>query len=529
MKSQHYKKILTILSFALFLIGTETIIIYKIYQLEQTININLNNNTNASLSDINNLVSNLNKNISISLSDQNNLLIGLQNKITFDRRMHESAAKLMFPTYDALDLALLRDYEIDTTARPLEYMPIQIPPSLPIFEKAVPVTSSKENIYQFFLDGVWHKVPVDTSLAIPGLKVIIPEENQLHPIVTLTGAEGKNINYYFEFDVVPTFDSSFYWQIPTLGCPGVSSPNTTVKKGFTFDVYYSHLSEEDGRSLSVVFPFSVAAMRNIQESGLNMLEFDRLALILGHNNSPEATIREVFEYTKRVINRATTDTELRGVESVFKTGFGGCGHMNTFAGELLERNGIHFRLLAGFNPKVRVFYPGAGHTTAEIKLPNAENWSYFDPYLNIYLPGWPVSRIINENKIKIQAIDFDDIRFNYGNTKRHDYLFKELLLHELFKYYVYYDNKNRAYNFNMFNIFGRDHLYGVDWELPEVAPEAKQSYMPETVTIFVRARYMVNAYYPVTHGRSSLPAADTSGATAFSPWAEMSFTVQIPK
>jgi hypothetical protein len=80
----------------------------------------------------------------------------------------------------------------------------------------------------------------------------------------------------------------------------------------------------------------------------------------------------------------------------------------------------------------------------------------------------------------------------------------------------------------MFTMYGREHLYGTDWELSNASTEAKQDYLPEEVTIYVRGRYLVNALFPVT-GMNNRPKrkSATVEPSFFSPWAETSFTVKF--
>ncbi|MDL2279092.1 transglutaminase-like domain-containing protein [Desulfovibrio sp. OttesenSCG-928-G11] len=446
-----------------------------------------------------------------SLNEQ---VAGVEQRIAQQqkRRPDEAAALLKLPFFDTTDVALLSDYKVDT-------LPFEISNSPPILFKEDELFSEKRPAVDFqansYVDLQGKDVPIDTTLPAPVL--LINLENPLYPEISISEAPEGTVNYYFEFDSSPSFDTSQYWQYPVLTA-GYSNKNVTVKKGFKFNAYGGDLRDADGHSASMRFPFSAAAM---QAGWKGEDAFNRLALILGHGKSADETAKEVYEYARHVINRATNDTVFRNYLDVFRTGSGGCGHMNAFAGELLERNGIRYRMVSGFNPKTRVFIPGGGHSATEVFLPDT-GWSYYDPYLDLFFPGQSIFSIVSENAPEISIYD---LTFSASYPAP----WCRLTLAGLFTFRKYYDFKGRLPAASMLRLLGREHEYGSSWELSKPTTKAATAYMPEEVTIYVRARYLLHAKKPVTHTTDSTIFPPSQGKAAFSPWTVQSFTVKIPE
>jgi len=444
------------------------------------------------------------------------------------RRRNEVAARLMFPELDADDIGLLKDSELDTTQMVLEYAESEYQPESENFDYRKPLPEPLGDD-QAYLDDEGREIKVDPSLAAPEILIEIPPDDPWRPVVSVKPPDLTEVNYYFEFDTRPTFDSNLSWSAPSLLADSGGVMNLISRRELRhYYVYQGKLRHEDGRDARLKFPFTAAAMRDIPVDEIKMADFDRLALILGHHNSPEQTIREVFEFTRRVIKFGSTDTYYRPVLDVYKSGFGGCGHANGFAGELLERNGIRYRTVSGFNPKARVLAPGGGHSAAEILLPaagkEAAQWSYFDPYLDIYLPGVSIEDVVRQRQPAEHIYTLNP--FLPGRSG-------QVTLPDLFKMRRYLDQRARLPMAGMFQLFGREKVYGLEWPLTPAGPEAQENYWPEAVTVYVRARYLAGAKGPVK-SFYSLPhstgiSGESKGQERFSPWGAASFTIRSEK
>jgi len=206
---------------------------------------------------------------------------------------------------------------------------------------------------------------------------------------------------------------------------------------------------------------------------------------LGYGLGPQQVIQEIFNYVRYIYNQTLNDVHVRRPIDVFVTGLGQCAYINELAGTYLELNDIRYRAISGFNPNARVAYPEGGHTAIEVFDPILKEWSYFDPYLDIYLPGISVAdfpRVAEVNTFRIYRIKDERIASSLGEY---------LELDELFRYWYTVNYSGRTFQASVLNMLGRTDEYGMGWEI-----EGRPDYLPSDLfgehrTVYVRARYVL--------------------------------------
>jgi hypothetical protein len=177
-------------------------------------------------------------------------------------------------------------------------------------------------------------------------------------------------------------------------------------------------------------------------------------------------------------------------------------------------SGIRYRMVGGFNPSVRIAYPGGGHSAIEVLNPVTGRWSYFDPYLDILAMNLSAGEL---------ATDHRDTKIFNINPKFAQFG-PYLSASDLFKYRIYYDNQMRMRPFTMPMLFGREQDYGKQWSL-NVAPQFTAAELfPHSIRIHVRARYIFAGGKMIRHFTERYDKYDDVTAT---PWAQTSFVVPM--
>jgi hypothetical protein len=196
---------------------------------------------------------------------------------------------------------------------------------------------------------------------------------------------------------------------------------------------------------------------------------------------------------------------------------------------MLEMNGLRYRLVGGFNPTNRIWYPGGGHTAIEVW--DGAQWNYVDPYFDLLLEKLSAHKFKEAENARVKCWELLRLPESQLTTER-KLAMKNLTLADLFKYYIYGDKLMRlpmAHRVQLVAAAARGQAevclspenYGLQWPLRPGFEELNVPIdFPETQTIYVRARLLVGDIetQPLGSSLSSLEAKAT-----FGPWKTTSF------
>jgi len=437
-------------------------------------------------------------------------------QIQAKRHRQEAREKIlrMYPYLDRRAVLALDDGELES--RPIELMARDTSiTTTPSFANVKPDVRDLTPTYIFIgPDGNFH--PLETSKARSAPEITVAIRDDLKPRVTIPQAfdeQGKEATYHFEFDTDPSFSSPNVWRQPAL-VEGAQERDPRSRKALDLDVLRTTLRGVDARQNSISFPFRVTAMRLPAWDKLDFAELEKQSRALAYGLRHDQIVSEVYAYGRQVY-LWSEDTVYRSPIDTFVSGLGGCGHVNGLIGTFLEMNGIRYRTVSGFSPRVRVAYPGGGHSAIEVFSPDTRRWSYVDPYLDVFLPGESVESIVRAGK-------YNDLEIYPVESKFRD-LGDSVSLNRLFEYHVYSDSLGRLPTVGMPRLFGRTDDYGLQWKLNTAPVFTAKELFPEEMTIYVRARYVFAGETPVRHFNDFTPPA---GPVTASPWGTMSFTVK---
>jgi hypothetical protein len=415
------------------------------------------------------------------------------------------------PHLTATELDGLTDGQLDTTPASL----VCCPETLPEVSEGVFVNRPRDTLRigdQRYLDPEDVSVRVDDGLAKPRLEFRLGADGRPLARIDTPVWDGPGFrSHRFEFDTSPDFTSPNLWRCPTLD-PKVDGENL----GDDRDVSHYAMRTRDrnpraGQSLTVSFPFPAAAMcLPDARSEIGFQHIELLAAALASEGTVASTVDAVFRYAQAKYAHAN-DTAFRPPVEVIRASMGGCGHVNFLAGLLLELNGIRCRGVAGFDPALRQAYPGAGHTAIELLDPATDRWEYFDPYLDVRLPGRAASDMPRDPEASSIPLAKIDPQFHHlGNF---------IDLGRIFRYRIYLDLLRRLPNASMLQLEGREDSYGRDWRLFRPG-RSNRAPPPFRRAIHARARF-VYSEQAISQWRLKLEQAPVASPWAYatiSPW-----------
>jgi hypothetical protein len=466
-------------------------------------------------------------------ADQSNALQEAVARAVAARHANEAKALLIDPHLDQSEVQLLTDEEIDAETASLAAVDKSFPrePSPSLVTKAADPLNP-EFRYRYWIKisddpvrGVPAQPAVDTSL--PPLQIHVDLSDPKFPAVRVDPVKpdnGVQPLYYFEFDTSPSFSSPNFWGYPALQTfTGQDGRDLTSRSGLALDLFSAMQRGVDGRATEVRFPFRATAMRLPDNwSGLTYDEMVREALALGYGLSPLEAAHEVQRYA--VHNYLWGDDSLnRSAIDTFRAGLGQCGALNNLVGTLLELNGIRYRIVAGFNPKYRVFNATGGHTAIEVYDPRTRTWSYVDAYLDLFLPGRSAQMLaegnIPESQLRMTEIKASRARSLLGSW---------MTISSLFKYRTYGDGISRLPTASMLQLQAGpgESEYGRTWALNAAEPQSADSLFPERTTIYVRARYVLAGTRTLQPIESAALPISSSEKPVVSPWAVAKFEIE---
>ena len=292
------------------------------------------------------------------------------------------------------------------------------------------------------------------------------------------------VNFYFEVDNNPKFNSTLSVRYPSL------TPNYVSGSGdqYQFDVYnlsnvtlnLFHAGHKrmflDGR---FDLPFSTSVyLARIPENRdmISLKELEQVSYLLSQRPTEIENHKQIFQFVKLNHVWGGDKRTRKPVESfVVKTV--GCGHMNSVAGLLIELSGGRYRLVSGFDPYVRPFIPGGGHTAIEV-YSETLGWGYLDTFLDIYAP-----EISAEN---IKGSKIADTHIYTKKLEGKDYIVN---LERLFRFRIYGDQISRRALLPMTYLIGNEKQFGTKWKTTTINPSSLSDIKKEAV-IYVRGRYV---------------------------------------
>jgi len=374
-------------------------------------------------------------------------------------------------------------------------------------------------------------VEAEVTSQLPPLRFRTPAEPKVvvdscYPVISVVPPHNPNgmvINYFFEFDTSPEFNSPNVWRYP-MNTHACFDENITSRRAYRYVLFFSALRDVDSTNETVRFPFRVTNMRLPSDwDSLTYEEMAKQGFALGYLQAEAATVREVYEYVRYHYYDTGNDAKVKHPIDVFWSGVGQCGYVNDLAGTFLEFNGIRYRTISGFNPYVRSRLSGAGHTAMEVYQTRTGKWGYVDPFLDIFLPDVPVAEFPRSDRAK--RIKIHNVKNEWGGELQ-EHVGKSVELNELFRYWKMVNPHGRAGNRSVLHLLGHWNEYGMDWEI-----EGKRDYLPEDVfestkQIYVRARYILTDGREVRHYNDITNLDDKSEIYLVSPWATTTFIIQ---
>lgn len=409
--------------------------------------------------------------------------------------------------WSADELAVLKPHQLSTTLpRPFVRKPML--PEDPT-RRPPPRAAQAELYHRYVIDSE----PVEVDDSLPGLRfapLAFGDGLNARPTVAVDPAQvpvDRHAVYYFEFDIVDSFDSPNFWRTPQL-LPYKAEPDILGRAGVRYSLFRSG-HHEPGGVATVAFPFRATAMRLPTDwHDLDRAELERQALSLGFGLDRESIIREVFNFVRHTIVWSA-QSQVRSTLDVFATGVGACGQANAVCSLLLEMNGVRSRGVSGFDPAVRLKNGHGGHSVAEVFDPESARWSYIDPYLDIYLPGVPAA--------ELAAHPAGNLMLGAHHLLRP--------LRRQFMYRRYFDRLNRMIPASMLQLGGDESIWGTQWPLIKPREFEPRDLFPEEITIHARARYLLTNGQRVQH-RSEIPVQASAEGIVASPWARTAFAIR---
>jgi len=455
------------------------------------------------------------------------------------RLMNETKARGLDPRLRDVDVRLLTDDELDPAPVVLNASDrafAREPSAKFVRKELAPSAAGARYVYMVRTgDGpngiVVRELTVDRSIAPPAIHVDLADP--LHPRVRVpryAGPDAGRALYYFEFDTSPHFGSPNFWQLPTLKPVLSLDPDESMasryadltgRGGIPLNIFVSSQRGVDGRASEARFPFRATAMRQpADRSALSFDDLERQALAVAYGLSPAETIAEIYRYGRDTYWWGW-DTVPRSPIEVFLAGIAECSANNNLIGAMLEMNGIRYRIVEGFNPRLRVVLPRSGHSAIEVFDPATRHWSYVDSYLDLYVPGVSAQQLAG-NALPASRTPVIETppheRATFGPW---------ITLGTLFKYRRYGDNLSRMPMTSMLRLRAdaSEDAYGTGWALNAVKPRPAQELFAERQTIYVRARYVVGgapAVAALGHPGVVLRPSDRPVA---SPWSTARFDI----
>jgi hypothetical protein len=458
------------------------------------------------------------------------------------RARSEVMARFLCPDLSEDECKLMNDYEICVE-------PVRLPEAALESEldwdrvgvahmrektSAAPISNESENIMSAYIVGMLTKknrsdqIPVDPEWAITEIEVI--DNDAPFPSVKLHHREalpGMCITRHYEFDVTSEFNSSHKWIYPPL-LPAMSTPNITTRENLNHFVFHATARGELNPTV-FRFPFPVATMAvKLDDGELRFEALVQTAQLLQAGRSYSEAIASVFQWTKHKLSWGYNTKEHAAIDT-FRCGISGCGGVSDLAGVMLEMNSIRYRLVGGFNPVTRVWYPGGGHSAIEVW--NGENWSYFDPYLDLYTENVAVYNFAANQIGKLpwnRHRPAPDLEISI----QHKPFLNEQTLGGMFKCFAYADKTMRLPITHRVQLIAAEahgldstcftrQNYGLQWTLRPGFNDLKIPVdLPETQTIFVRARLLISKGGTRPLDKWSGPDEENA---VFSDWAHTSF------
>lgn len=328
------------------------------------------------------------------------------------------------------------------------------------------------------------QLKIDSSLPKAALR--ITDAKSLYPSFQITNLP-KNSFAFFEFDTDDTFGSADLWRYPAPS-PFLVDEDVVGRAGqnlFVLKLRNSRKPTADGK---MTMPFRISAMALPAGGSDEFSDLAKYAQLVGYGLSHDEIINEVFQVTSQRIDQGS-DTYKRTALETFKAGIAECGHFNNLAGVMLEMHSIRYRMTSGFNPMVRTYLPGAGHSGMEV-LNASGTWEYFDPYLSHHTKGVAVKdlNLSEAGDLEIFATPADLIG-QYG-------LGENVTLSDVLKYRTYFDAAGRVPLARASQFRGNESEYGRNLALRSLTKEEiliPNEDLSDTVTIYVRARYITSS------------------------------------
>lgn len=479
------------------------------------------------------------------------LLARSQDEI--DRRRWEAEARLIAPELGQDELPLLNRWEVNTDLfeeKPQKvewdtvgaaHMQREVANDRPgMFYRYSPVgTLPKDPSTGRYTGDDVPTLKVDATL--PPLRVAVTKSDTPWPTVTATYAGWRGLfwtpsNVYFEFDTDPSFTSRNLWRYPTLmPTTAVANlkpiQNLTTTKGLSYYIFRTTLRDYVPTN-AVRFPFRVTAMGLPLERGnIDFSHLVKTAKLLGHGLTQDDLIREIYEYGRMTLTWGGNTIEHQPIDT-FRAGVAACGAVNDLVGAMLEMNGIRSRLVGGFDPRIRVWYPGGGHTALEVW--NGQRWSFLDSFLDLYLPNVSAKdfALSSIGKTTIGKFQFTSeqqpYREAFSKAIGTAYTFQQL-----FRYRIYGDKAVRLPLAHMLRLRAgsikssglSEASYGLTWPLRTTDITFDPNFdLPETTRIYVRARYVRSSCAVQQNGSLAAKCSDPD-ATA-SAWTVSSFQIR---
>jgi hypothetical protein len=456
------------------------------------------------------------------------------------RRANEARALVLDPHLDRRDVSLLSDEELNSSPVPLHAIDkaFSRDPTLGLVQSPASLSSSAPR-YKYWVrrdeslsEVSLREVAVDPELQPPKIQIDVSDPS--YPkvrVAEVATADGTRPLYFFEFDTSESFDTPNFWRYPSL-MPTNFSPlaglrleplqNLSSRSGLSFDIFRATQRNVRGHDNEIRYPFRASAMRLPNDWGdLSFAELERHAFALGYGLSPHQVIEEIYRYGRHSYAWGD-DTVVRTAVDVFRTGLGACGAVNNLIGTLLEMNGIRYRIVAGFNPKLRVIFPDGGHSAIEVLDPESYEWSYVDAYFDILLAGTSAATLasLQRGAAAIPAA--------WLQKPHHQAIFGKMIsLGQLFKYRTYGDQHSRLPMISMLrlNSGAGEREYGRGWTLNVVEPQTVDVLFAERRTIYVRARYITAEGHTIQPLGEPPQVLAPSHKVKASPWATTSFEI----
>lgn len=308
---------------------------------------------------------------------------------------------------------------------------------------------------------------------------------------------------YFEFDCDPGFNSNRVLRNPPLATFS-SGFNLKASAGVRLQMYNT-ISRKYAVSNVIRMPIRPHAFfLIINRDQLAFSDYAKMSHMLtyGIHDDRRRMIEEVYNFALHHFLWGDDRYMKYGFE-MFVAGVGGCGNVNNFVGEILEMQGIRYRLASGFNPLIRQYYPGGGHSAIELLIDG--KWSFIDAYLDIQAIGVAASQLASSEYADYHVFAIDNSRCP------EEICGKSMTLGKLFRYRSYSDLGRRNITHSMVNLNGDEGSYGRDWDLRTLGDDERLDLKKDVITkqkLHVRGRYMASST-PLTYGGKGMldPAA----------------------